>query len=185
MAGIGHNSGQVVEAGQSWRKHVWTKARKELLPTLPIEVVRRRVKRAAELGLPYRTYAGIRASNGHDLIGFLFSNNALRVLRNGEMIPAERAATLNGLTNVRRLGVAHDPVQPTHLAHLQGIDAGLRAPKFTDSWGAVRDIIRGQLDAPADRFVIIGDTAFEQEWSVAAATAGYLAADAYFAKGMG
>ena len=62
LAGIGHNNGPTMEAGYTWRKHVWTRARADLLPTLPIEVVRLRVKRAAELGLPYKTYASVRAS---------------------------------------------------------------------------------------------------------------------------
>ncbi len=41
------------------------------MPRLPIEVIRLRVRRAAELGLPYKIYAGVRASTGHDLVGFL------------------------------------------------------------------------------------------------------------------
>ena len=51
LPGIGHNQGPPLEAGFSWRKHVWTKARKELLPKLPLEVIRRRVARAQELGV--------------------------------------------------------------------------------------------------------------------------------------
>ena len=51
MSGIGHNGGPTMEPGYGWRKHSWTKAREALLPKLPIEVVRRRVARAAELGL--------------------------------------------------------------------------------------------------------------------------------------
>ncbi|PUB18794.1 hypothetical protein [Yoonia sediminilitoris] len=185
MAGIGHNSGRVDEPGQSWRKHVWTKARKDLLPTLPIEIVRRRVKRAAELGLPYRTYAGIRASNGHDLIGFLFSSNALRVLRAGQKMPQDRADKMHMLRDVRRVGAAQSPLRPAQLALMSGIDDAIIAPRFTDSWSAMRETIRSQLPAPADRFVVVGDTAFEREWSEAAAMAGYLVADEYFAPGMG
>lgn len=81
MSGIGHNKGPTIEAGKSWRKHCWTKARRELLPTLPIEIVRRRVARAKELGLDYKSYASIRAASGHDVVAFLFSSNALRVSR--------------------------------------------------------------------------------------------------------
>ena len=40
MAGIGHNNGPTMEAGESWRRHAWGKARARLLPVLPIEVVR-------------------------------------------------------------------------------------------------------------------------------------------------
>ena len=47
IAGPGHNGGPSLEGGTSWRRHCWTQARERLLPTLPIEVVRLRVKRAA------------------------------------------------------------------------------------------------------------------------------------------
>ena len=36
MAGIGHNNGPTMEAGESWRRHAWGKARARLLPVLPI-----------------------------------------------------------------------------------------------------------------------------------------------------
>ncbi|MCK0097663.1 hypothetical protein MWU60_18970 [Yoonia sp. F2084L] len=178
-AGIGHNSGRVDEPGKSWRKHVWTKARKDLIPTLPVEVVRLRVKRATELGLPYKTYAGIRASTGHDLIGFLFSNNALQVLRDGQPLPRDRAEKLAGLVRTTCAGVAHHPVTPTHLGALPGLMDAHAAPAFSDSWSAVRKQIRAMAQ-PADRFAIVGDTAFEREWAEAAQMAGYLRADQYF-----
>lgn len=183
IAGIGHNSGQVLDAGQSWRKHAWTKARKDLMPTLPIEVIRLRVRRAAELGLPYKTYAGIRASTGHDLIGFLFSNNALRVLRDGQSLPMDRATRLNALIRAERTGVAHKPVTPTHLGCFPQLDSAFAAPEFNLSWAAMRDQVRAIVTAqgqPADRFVIVGDTAFEREWAEAARTAGYLRAEQFF-----
>jgi hypothetical protein len=172
-----------MEPGRSWRKHVWTKARKDLMPTLPIEVVRMRVRRAAELGLPYKTYAGIRASNGHDLIGFLFSNNALQVLRDGQGMPHDRAVKLVALVKTDCAGIAHRPVTPTHLASLPGLSRAHAAPKFAQSWSKMRDhlwaITRAQ-GQPADRYVMIGDTAFEREWAQAGRMAGYLSADAFF-----
>lgn len=182
-ARIGHNSGRVSEPGTSWRKHVWTKARKQLMPTLPIEVVRLRVRRAQALGLPYKTYAGIRASSGHDLIGFLFSSNALHVLRDGREPPAGRAAKLDGLRDVCRTGLAHHPVTPRHLGALPGLDRAFAAPRFTQSWAEMRDQMKHVVRAqgyPADRFVMIGDTAFEREWAEAARMAGYLPADHFF-----
>ncbi|WP_342068505.1 hypothetical protein [Yoonia algicola] len=185
MAGIGHNSGRVYEPGKSWRTHVWTKARKDLMPTLPIEVVRLRVKRASELGLSYKTYAGIRASTGHDLIGFLFSNNALQVLREGQPLALDRAAKLGALVRTTCRGVAHKPVTPTHLGSLPVLSAAYAAPAFSDSWAAMRDRMRAMITAggqPADRFVIVGDTAIEREWAEAARTAGYLQADQFFSR---
>ncbi|WP_394178098.1 hypothetical protein [Yoonia maritima] len=183
MAGIGHNSGRVDEPGHSWRKHVWTKARKKLMPTLPIEVVRLRVRRAEQLGLPYKTYAGIRASTGHDLIGFLFSSNALHVLRDGQAMPAAQVAKLDSLISTHRVGLAHTPVTPTHLSSLAQIDRAHSAPRFAGSWADMRDHMKAVIQSeqvPADRFVLIGDTGFEREWSEAAQLAGYLPADIYF-----
>lgn len=183
MAGIGHNSGRVAEPGVSWRKHVWTKARKQLMPTLPLEVVRMRVRRAQELGLPYKTYAGIRASNGHDLIGFLFSSNALQVLRDGQAMPEDRSAKLDGLVDTRRTGLAHRPVTPTHLGNLPGLEGAFAAPGFAQNWSAMRDHMRRVMRAhgkPSDRFVMVGNTAFEQEWAEAVQMAGYLSAEHFF-----
>lgn len=183
MAGIGHNSGQVIEAGHSWRKHVWTKARAQLLPKLPIEVIRLRVNRAAELGLPYKTYAGIRASTGHDLVGFLFSSNALQLLRDRQPIPAARADKLAQIRNARRNAIVHRPVSLDHVAQMDILDRAFAAPAFADSWSDMRDKINAIVAAeggPADRLLMIGDTAFEREWAEAGRMAGYLRADAFF-----
>ncbi|MDX8347715.1 hypothetical protein SLH49_06925 [Cognatiyoonia sp. IB215446] len=180
---IGHNSGRADEPGKSWRRHVWAKARKNLIGTLPVEVVRLRVKRAKELGLPYKTYAGFRASTGHDLIGFLFSNNALLVLREGQGLSEERASKLASLVHTDCTGIAHRPVTPTHLSNLRGLARAFAAPRFSDSWSSMRDQVRAIVTSqgqPADRFVMIGDTAFEREWAEAARMAGYLSASDFF-----
>ena len=64
LAGLGHNLGPTMQAGASWRKHCWVAARESLLPHLPIEVLRGRLRRAKELGLDYKTYASVRAASG-------------------------------------------------------------------------------------------------------------------------
>jgi hypothetical protein len=68
MSGIGHNRGPAMDAGASWRRHCWSVARAELLPHLPLEVIRMRVRRAAEIGLDYRTYATVREASGYDIV---------------------------------------------------------------------------------------------------------------------
>ncbi len=93
MSTIGHNGGPSMEPGFGFRKLAWTKARADLLPTLPLEVVRLRVKRAQRLGLPYKTYATIRATSGQDIVGFLFSGNALE-LRVGQVALGQEVAGL-------------------------------------------------------------------------------------------
>ena len=180
-AGIGHNSGRAIEPGVAWRKHVWTQARKELLPKLPIEVVRRRVARAKELGLPYRTYAGLRASNGHDLIGFLFSSNALRVFRSGQELPVDRRVHLERLVNCARVAMVHSPV---HVADCgPPIDHGFEAPTLTQSWSDAGAQVRLALSSsvgPADRVVMVSETGLEREWAEAARMAGVLSGDTVF-----
>ena len=180
---IGHNSGQVAEAGFAWRRHVWTKARKDLVGVLPVEVVRLRVARAKELCLPYKTYAGIRASSGHDLIGFLFSSNALGVLRNGQGLSDQAQTRLAQMRNARRTAVAHRPINPTDMLKSPVIDHASRAPAFTDTWSELRDRIKAiatDSGHPADRFVLVGDTAFEREWAEAGQLAGFLDAAGFF-----
>ena len=185
MAEIGHNSGQVDAPGHSYRAVAWQKARAALLPNLPIEVVRLRVKRAQALGLPYRTYAGIRASTGHDLIGFLFSSNALRILRDADAMPADRAAKLAGIV-ADRTALCQPRVTPDHLARLPMIDAAHGAPATTLTWAATRDHLKAVAKArghAADRFVVVGDTALERDWVAAMGAAGWVAGDAFFDAG--
>ena len=185
MAGIGHNSGHVDAPGHSYRAFAWKKARAALLPNLPIEVVRLRVKRAQDLGLPYRTYAGIRASTGHDLIGFLFSSNALRVLRDADMIPDTHAAKLARIA-ADRTALCQPRVTPGRLSQVQVLDAAHPAPLAHLSWAATRDHLKSvarQRGHAADRFVIVGDTALERDWVAACGAAGWIAGDAYFGAG--
>lgn len=181
MAGIGHNSGRVDEGGKSWRTHAWAKARRDLMPRLPIEVVRRRVVRARELGLPYKTYAGLRAASGDDLIGFMFSSNALDVLKHADAVPAAKAEKIHALRDARALGLAHAPVAPAQLT--PPLEAAVTAPEPLAPWTQTRDTLRDifrSLTAPANRMVLIYDTALEREWAQCARMAGAVRAGPYF-----
>ncbi|MEM7471331.1 MAG: hypothetical protein AAF340_08260 [Pseudomonadota bacterium] len=185
---LGHNNGPSMEAGYTWRKHSWTKARAALLPNLPIEVLRSRVKRAKALGLPYKTYASVRASTGRDVLGFLFSNNALRVLRQNQPMPSARAAKLCE-TEAKLAALAHAPLDPealTRLLALQDLhlDAVGRAPHFSKPWSEIASAVEMPLrlaNLPRDGVLMVGDTRFEQDWSEAAKLAGFLSSDRYFA----
>ena len=54
--GIGHNAGPpLVQSG--WHLYAWTRARRQAWKSPPIEVVRRRAKRARELGMTYQQYS--------------------------------------------------------------------------------------------------------------------------------
>ncbi|MEM1301646.1 MAG: hypothetical protein AAGH17_03605 [Pseudomonadota bacterium] len=165
---IGHNQGPSMEAGFSFRRHAWRKARRDLLPTLPIEVLRRRVARAKALGLPYKTYASVRAASGHDVVAFLFSNNALYMLRKGDAPDATRAAQLAKATPI---ALAHAPFAPEDLP----FEITANAPGLAQSWSATRTALRAPIlsaKLPRDGVLVIAETALEAEWCATAGLAG-------------
>ncbi|MCB2127250.1 MAG: hypothetical protein H6897_08180 [Rhodobacteraceae bacterium] len=189
-AGRGHNGGPTVEPASAWRRYCWQAARAALLPKLPIEIVRLQVRRAAEIGLDYRTYAGVRATTGHDLVAFLFSTNALRLLRDGDRLAAGDAEKLAGLRHIRRLVATQPPLDPGRIRRaLEGqgvaVDAAARAPGLKDGWGETRAalaVLLAEIRAPADRVLLVGETALEREWVGAARLAGFLPGDRYFGR---
>ena len=179
----GHNGGPTLEPGASWRRHCWTRARADLLPHLPIEVLRGRVRRAAEIGLDYRTYASVRAASGHDVVAFLFSTNALRLIAPRPQLAADRAARLAAIHGCGRIALVQAPL--TAAAVVQAapalFDATHPAPPALGSWREARDRMRaacGRL--PSDAVLLIGDMTLEQDWCVAGKLAGYLSADRFF-----
>ncbi|MGL5011771.1 MAG: hypothetical protein ACRC6I_17990 [Paracoccaceae bacterium] len=185
MSGIGHNNGPAMDAGLSYRTHCWKVARESLLPTLPIEVVRLRVRRAQELGLDYKTYASVRAATGHDVVAFLFSSNALRVAVTRPVLPGDRAAKLAALVSTGRVALATAPLTPGMLmAGNEVLDAAHLAPgwlaAFADQARAIRAALPG---IPGDRVLLVGDHGLERDWSAAGRLAGYLPADRYFGAG--
>ncbi|MGB8815486.1 MAG: hypothetical protein WCC57_20105 [Paracoccaceae bacterium] len=183
MSGLGHNGGPSVEAGVAWRTHCWTKARADLLPHLPIEVLRGRVKRARELGLEYRTYASVRAATGHDVIGFLFSTNALRLLVPLAVMPVDRAEKLAAIVDCGRVALVQAPLTIAQVQGMAAIDEAQVAPLPLASWAVVRDSLRAALGKrPGDGMLLVGDTALEREWCAAGRLAGYLPAERYFVR---
>ncbi|MFM7445244.1 MAG: hypothetical protein ACKO2N_15295 [Tabrizicola sp.] len=184
MSQIGHNGGPTMEAGASWRRHCWKAAREAILPVLPIEVVRLRVKRAAALGLDYRTYAGVRAASGHDVIAFLFSSNALAVTAMRPEMPGPASQKLVGV-EAGRLGLAVAPLAVGAMAAANPcLDDVHPAPFALARWAEVRAGIRDALgQLPGAGVVLVGNHALEAEWCVAGKLAGYLPAERYFAGG--
>lgn len=191
MAGIGHNQGPTLEGGHGWRRHCWSAARAALLPVLPIEVVRLRVKRAAEIGLDYRTYASIRAASGHDVIALLFSSNALHLPltpgRSGPVaLPPEQVAKLQGLRHVGRGLLVQTPLSAVDLAGQAPAlwDHCAPAPAPLASWSETRRQLRAVLAHarwPAGGVVLIGDTTLERDWVATAQLAHYLPRERFFA----
>lgn len=184
LAGLGHNLGPTMEPGASWRKHCWGTARARLLPHLPIEVLRGRIRRAKELGLDYKTYASVRAASGHDVVAFLFSSNALRLLGSDPALPQDRIEKLSSLVGCARRAVAVAPLSPdAALRAATGlIEAAHAAPGPFASFSVTREILRtATVGLPGDRVLLVDDLALEQAWCAAGRLAGYVPAMRYFA----
>jgi hypothetical protein len=181
MSGIGHNNGPSLDGGVGWRTHCWKAARERLLPTLPVEVVRLRVKRAKELGLDYKTYAGVRAASGHDVVAFLFSSNALRVTLLRPAVPPDRALKLAEV-KCGRLALAVAPLTPGQLEAANPVlDGAHPAPYALAGFGEMRERVRAALGkVPSDQVILVGDMGLERDWCAAGRLAGYLPAEQYF-----
>ncbi len=184
LPGPGHNNGPTMEKGRAWRRFAWKKARSDLLPTLPIEVARRRVRRARELGIDYKAYAGIRAATGRDIVALLFSTNALRVAPD-LTIASERAAAVAAVRHADLLAMVQPPHDPE--AWLQSNASFLRAeraPGLLQTWRDTRDALLSLTDRlPPDGVVVIGETHLERGWCDAGRLAGFVPADRYFGAG--
>jgi hypothetical protein len=188
---IGHNQGPPLDPARTWRLHCWRSARGALLPTLPIEIVRRRVARARELGLAYPAYASILLGSGRDVTAFLFTAEAigLRVRRMAELSRAA-AAKLPALTSCDRLLLAETGADPAEVGRALALSLNLpfravaAAPPASAALPEGRAAIRGLIDPlrlPADAVVVVGALPHERAWAEAARTAAFLSADAYFA----
>jgi hypothetical protein len=189
---IGHNGGPPLDPGRRWRAVAWGKARSELVKHLPIEIVRRRVARARDLGLAYPAYAAILMGTGRDIVGFLFTAEAIGLRLEREARLAEVAARKLRETKAERL-LLGPPVAPATLHEAlaaQGIDFAAVAPaprrEAPDADG--RRAIRALLDPlrlPGDAIVMVGARPDERRWAEAARLARFLSAQAYFAPAAG
>jgi hypothetical protein len=185
MSGIGHNGGPTMEPGTSWRRHCWRQARRDLLPAMPLEVIGYRMKRAQELGLDYRTYAGVRATTGRDIVAFLFSSNALR-LHPAPVLRDAEAAKLAALVETGRLAAVYRPLDPVAVVsgNPGAIDHAAIAPTVFDSWSETRRALLALTRAarvPPDAVVVVGETPLERDWCGTARLAGFVPAGRFFA----
>ncbi len=188
MSGPGHNNGPTLERGAGWRRYAWRRARAELLPTLPLEVVRLRVRRARELGIDYRSYASVRAATGRDVIALLFSENALKITSAAPLVPVETAAKLAAVAGAERQVAVYRPLTPDRVraANPALIDAAELAPTLADTWPETRQRLAAFTRArglPSDAVLVVGATTLEADWVAAGRMAGFLPAMRYFAAG--
>lgn len=177
---IGHNNGPTMEPGAGWRTHCWSAARKALVPHLPIEVLRGRLKRAGELGLDYRTYAGIRATTGRDIVAVLFSSNALELRKGQLQLSAQTAAKLEQI-HAARTGLATSPLRADDMLLAAPLNAAYAAPAAFAPFSEQRQAVRAALGRLAsDQTILIGGYSAESEWCASARLAGYVPAEAFF-----
>ncbi len=192
LAGIGHNQGPPLEAGRTWRLQCWKRARAALLPRLPVEVVRRRVARARELGLAYPDYAAILLGAGRDIVGFLFTCDAIGMrLQRGEAVtlPPDRAARLRAIAGAERVLLTDPGTDPARVAEVLAAGPELAFAGFGPmphegaaprvGGDALRAVL-GPLGLPPRATVMVGTRAVERDWAEAARTARFLSAEAYF-----
>ena len=185
--GIGHNHGPTLERGLKWRTFQWQRARAAAMPkAMPLMVVRMHVARAHALGLDYPTYAAVRKASGRDIMGLLFSSNALQVVRADKpQMPVAAGEKLAAVEGAQRLALVHRPLKPGQVALANPVlDAVGPAPIFTDSWTEMRAHLGAFITdqrLARDQVLIIGDTGLERGWTAAAQAAGYLEAGRYFA----
>jgi hypothetical protein len=185
---LGHNAGPPLDPGRSWRAHCWRAARKALTPHLPVEVIRRRVARARELGLAYPDYAAILLGTGRDVAAFLFTSEAIgQRLERQARLSAAAARKLPTLVRVDRLLMA-GPEGAALAAALARAGAAAAAggpapPPLAppaDGRAAIRALL-APLGLPGDAVAMIGARADERAWAEAARLATFIAAPAYFA----
>jgi hypothetical protein len=176
---IGHNNGPPLDPGQRGRAHAWRVARRALAPRLPLEVVRRRVARARELGLAYPVYASILLGTGRDVVAFLVTHDALMARARAEIGMAEqRKARLEAVRRCHRVLASPDPAGPAF-----PFDAVIAAPREGAAPRIGGAVLRAGLDPmrlPGDAVVMIGARADQREWAEAARLARFIAADAFF-----
>ena len=188
LARIGHNQGPPLDAGQSWRAFAWKKARKKLVPRLPLEIVRRRVARAKELGLEYPQYASILLGTGRDIVGFLFTCDALGLrLGRGVEMPENVQKKLSALGGCERILMTDkDPLRlhrmfdgasQTRFGHISATPA--RDCTWTEGKAAVQAAL-SPLKLPGDAVVMIGTRTQERTWADAARLAKFFPAERYF-----
>ena len=180
---IGHNGGPSLEGGTGFRRIAWARARKALMPnTAPIEILRRRVARAKALSLPYKTYAAIRAATGEDIEAMLFTSNALNLLRPHDALTKSQSERLAQIATSRHAtltkGLPPSALEPVPFKSIRP------APGFQDTWSSLSREMQSWLKSeqlPADRVLMIGETAFEREHAAAGNLAHFVTGQTIFA----
>jgi hypothetical protein len=193
--GLGHNQGPPLDPMQSWRRHCWKAAKKQLFRPLPLETVRRRVARAAALGLAYRRYE-LLVLGGGEIEALLVDGETLVVRAPYASLGPDPAAIakLAGVRACRRLMLA-GPAGPEEVWSWKHTAAALfetairvpsarplMAPPVKADRVALAEGLR-RLPVPAGSVALIGEGAHGPAWVAASRLAGFVSAGEYFGAG--
>lgn len=189
--GSGHNQGPPLDPMQSWRRHCWKAAKKQLFRPLPLETVRRRVARAAGLGLAYRRYE-LLVLGGGEIEAMLFAGDTLVVTAPfaspAEGLSAAATAKIASVTGCKRLLLVGpqrlDPVwaEPGALFEL-AIRVPSRLLLSAPPLKADRDALRSGLcgcKVPAGSVALVGDGTHGSSWVAGARLAGLVPGSEFF-----
>lgn len=190
--GIGHNNGPSLEPGFGWRKHCWSKARKDTISKhIPLEIVRLRVARAKELGLSYPQYASVLLGSGRDIVGFLFTVDGMQLrLRRALEMPDAVQEKLADLEKVDLLAFSPSGEQPDLFRAELNMNTGLAfksaapEPSVSSTWREAGDAVKAVLEPeklPARSVVLIGSRDLEASWALAGGLAKFMHGESYFA----
>jgi len=157
-----------MEPGQAWRTRLWTDAKAALRQQLPVETVRRRIARAAELGLDYATYATILDTAGRDPAALILTSNALQ-LHATHRLPDHIRDKLARLRRIRLIALLNAPLDPIALApDLPAFDHIFRAPPPHATWAFQREAMqRLPHGLPAAALLLVTAAPFETSWATA------------------
>lgn len=156
--------------------------------TIPIEIVRIRVRRAQELGLSYPQYASV-LLGGHDIVGFLFTTGGLQLkLRRKLELPDTIKQKLTALTSTDLLSFSPSGEDPivfrSELEEISGLKilASAQEPEST-SWSEAKQAVRNLLQPvglPGKSVVMIGHQSAEAKWAEAGRLAKFISTHEYF-----
>ena len=113
------------------------------------------------------------------MIGQLFRLAAAFLLAAAPALASEDGVVEGVAQIAAHVELAAEDLGVVHLA----VDAAARAPGLAESWSETRGQILsllGVVRAPADRVLLIGETALERDWVGAARLAGFVPAVQYF-----
>ncbi len=188
---IGHNNGPQMKTGLGWQQHCWKLARKNVLgKTIPIEIVRMRIKSARQLGLAYPQYASIMLGTGRDIVGFLFTVDGLHLkLRKRLEMPEFVQTKLHTIEKCNLVafspsGEKADAFQ-MELQQISGVkfQSSSPEPKPEATWPDARLAVRAALDPlklPSDAIVMIGNRETEKQWALAGKMARFIPSSEYY-----